>query len=42
MWSYENSAGNRDTEGGASERSLLEQVSKMRKYLEAEQLPSTL
>lgn len=40
VWSYENSAGSRDTEGGASERSLLEQVSKMRQYLQTQQLPS--
>jgi argininosuccinate lyase len=38
VWSFENSAAKRDTEGGASERSLLEQVAKMRSYLQAEQV----
>lgn len=33
VWDYTASADRRDTEGGASKRSLLEQVAKMRKYL---------
>ena len=33
IWSYEKSAESRDTEGGSSRRSVLEQVSKLRKYL---------
>ena len=37
VWSFENSAAKRDTEGGASERSLLEQVQKMRKYVDQQQ-----
>jgi argininosuccinate lyase len=37
IWSFEKSASMRDSEGGVSERSLLEQVEKMRKYLKAEQ-----
>lgn len=37
VWSFERSARMRDTEGGASERSLLEQVAKMREYLTQEQ-----
>jgi argininosuccinate lyase len=36
VWSFERSARMRDSEGGASERSLLEQVAKMRAYLQAE------
>jgi argininosuccinate lyase len=36
VWSFENSAAKRDTEGGVSERSLLEQVAKMRDYLHEE------
>jgi argininosuccinate lyase len=36
VWSFEKSASMRDSEGGVSERSLLEQVSKMRAYLNAE------
>ena len=36
VWSFENSAAKRDTEGGVSERSLLEQVAKMRAYLQEE------
>ncbi len=35
LWDYARSADTRDTEGGASKRSLLEQVEKMRTYLEA-------
>ena len=34
VWSYEKSAESRDTEGGSSRRSVLEQVAKLRKYLE--------
>jgi argininosuccinate lyase len=37
VWDFSASADARDTEGGASKRSLLEQVDKMRKYLAAEQ-----
>ena len=33
IWSYEKSAESRDTEGGSSRRSVLEQVAKLRKYL---------
>lgn len=36
VWSFDNSADKRDTEGGVSERSLLEQVTKMREYLHEE------
>lgn len=36
VWSFESSAAARDSEGGASERSLLEQVEKMQAYLAAE------
>jgi argininosuccinate lyase len=34
VWSYEKSTESRDTEGGSSRRSVLEQVAKLRKYLE--------
>ena len=34
VWSYEKSAESRDTEGGSSRRSVLEQCAKLRKYLE--------
>lgn len=37
VWDFSASADARDTEGGASKRSLLEQVDKMKKYLAAEQ-----
>jgi argininosuccinate lyase len=37
VWDFSASADARDTEGGASKRSLLEQVDKMRTYLKAEQ-----
>lgn len=37
VWDFSASADARDTEGGASKRSLLEQVEKMRAYLAAEQ-----
>jgi argininosuccinate lyase len=33
VWDFSRSADARDTEGGASKRSLLQQVEKMRKYL---------
>jgi argininosuccinate lyase len=35
VWDYARSADARDTEGGASKRSLMEQVKKMRAYLDA-------
>jgi hypothetical protein len=38
VWDFSASADARDTEGGASKRSLLEQVEKMRTYLAAEQV----
>lgn len=38
VWSFERSAAMRDTDGGASERSLLQQVEKMRAYLAEESL----
>ena len=34
VWSYEKSAESRDTEGGSSRRSVLEQCAKLRAYLE--------
>jgi argininosuccinate lyase len=36
VWDYERSADMRDTEGGASKRSVLEQVAKLRTYLAAQ------
>jgi hypothetical protein len=33
VWNFSRSADARDTEGGASKRSLIEQVAKMRRYL---------
>jgi hypothetical protein len=33
VWDFSRSADARDTEGGASKRSLVQQVEKMRKYL---------
>ena len=33
VWSYEKSAESRDTEGGSSRRSVLEQCEKLRRYL---------
>lgn len=33
VWSFERSAESRDTEGGTSKRSVLEQVAKLKKYL---------
>lgn len=38
VWDFAASADARDTEGGASKRSLMQQVQKMRTYLEAEQV----
>jgi argininosuccinate lyase len=35
VWSYEKSAESRDTEGGTSRRSVLEQCAKLRAYLAA-------
>ena len=35
VWDFQRSAEMRDTEGGASKRSVLEQVAKLRAYLEA-------
>jgi len=40
VWDYSRSADARDTEGGASKRSLMEQVQKMRTYLGAEGVPA--
>lgn len=37
VWDYNRSAEMRDTEGGVSKRSVLEQVEKMRAYMKAEQ-----
>jgi argininosuccinate lyase len=37
VWDFSASADARDTEGGASKRSLLEQVAKMRAYLAEQQ-----
>eukprot|EP00195_Chlamydomonas_chlamydogama_P005529 CAMPEP_0202894386 /NCGR_PEP_ID=MMETSP1392-20130828/3805_1 /ASSEMBLY_ACC=CAM_ASM_000868 /TAXON_ID=225041 /ORGANISM="Chlamydomonas chlamydogama, Strain SAG 11-48b" /LENGTH=478 /DNA_ID=CAMNT_0049579073 /DNA_START=213 /DNA_END=1649 /DNA_ORIENTATION=- len=36
VWDFNRSAEMRDTEGGASKRSVMEQVDKMRKYIDAE------
>lgn len=36
VWNYERSANARDSEGGASKRSVLEQVAKVNAYLAAE------
>lgn len=36
VWDYERSADTRDSEGGASKRSVLEQVAKLQNYLAAE------
>ena len=38
VWDYDRSAEMRDTEGGASKRSVLEQAEKLKKYLAAESL----
>ena len=38
VWDFNRSAEMRDTEGGASKRSVMEQVDKMRKYLAAEKV----
>lgn len=34
LWSFDRSAESRDTEGGTSKRSVLEQVAKLKKYLD--------
>jgi argininosuccinate lyase len=38
VWDYRRSAEMRDTEGGASKRSVLEQAKKLKAYLAAEGL----
>eukprot|EP00884_Botryococcus_braunii_P003074 jgi/Botrbrau1/12768/Bobra.0238s0007.1 len=38
VWDYNESAEKRDTEGGASSRSVLEQIAKLKNYLEVERL----
>ena len=38
VWDYNRSAEMRDTEGGASKRSVLEQAEKLKKHLDAEGL----
>lgn len=38
VWDYNRSAEMRDTEGGASKRSVLEQAEKLKEYLDAEGL----
>lgn len=38
VWSFETSASMRDSEGGVSERSLLEQIAKMREYIDTNQI----
>lgn len=38
VWDYDRSAEQRDTEGGASRRSVLEQAEKLKTYLKAEGL----
>ncbi len=38
VWDYNRSAEMRDTEGGASKRSVLEQAEKLKRYLGAEGL----
>ena len=37
VWDFNRSAEMRDTEGGVSKRSVLEQVDKMKRYLKEEQ-----
>ena len=37
VWDFNRSAEMRDTEGGASKRSVLEQVDKLKQYLSAQQ-----
>lgn len=39
VWDFDRSAEMRDTEGGASKRSVKEQVAKMRKYLAENRAP---
>ena len=38
VWDYDRSAEMRDTEGGASKRSVLEQAEKLKRYLDSEGL----
>lgn len=38
VWDFDASAERRDTEGGTSRRSVLEQASKLKSYVEAEGL----
>ena len=38
VWDFDRSAEQRDTEGGSSRRSVLEQVDKIKSYLTAEGL----
>ena len=38
VWDYRRSAEMRDTEGGASKRSVLQQAEKLKSYLEQEGL----
>lgn len=38
VWDYNRSAEMRDTEGGASKRSVLEQADKLKSYLDSEGL----
>ncbi len=37
VWDFNRSAEMRDTEGGASKRSVLEQVDKLKEYVAAQQ-----
>jgi len=37
VWDFNRSAETRDTEGGASKRSVLEQVAKMKAYIKLQQ-----
>lgn len=38
VWSFDASAENRDTEGGTSKRSVLQQIFKLQEYLELQSL----
>ena len=38
VWDYNRSAEMRDTEGGASKRSVMEQAEKLKRYLDSEGL----
>jgi len=42
VWDYQRSAEMRDTEGGTSKRSVMEQIQKLRKYLEENSLSGSL